>query len=71
VQLEKEFADCSRAFDVARERVKEKMGTSAREEYQFLLDALNAAWDDLTLARAILDNHISEHRCDSADAVGS
>ena len=62
-QLECRYKEAEAAFDTARTAIRQKVGTSSKEEFLTLERAADLSWDRLQQAGRDLATHIREHGC--------
>ena len=62
-QLESSYKEAETAFDTVRTAIRQKVGTSSKNEYVILARAEDLAWYRLQHAASELATHIREHGC--------
>ena len=58
IRLEKAHMEADRLFAEAREALHKRIGTSPKEEFLALSDAVDRAWEEVLETRAALDAYI-------------
>jgi hypothetical protein len=62
-QLERSYKEAEAAFDTVRTAIRQKVGSSSKNEYVILARAEDLAWYRLQRAMRELATHIREHGC--------
>lgn len=70
-QLECRYKEAEAEFDTARTAIRQKVGTSSKEEFLTLDRAADLAWDRLQQAGGELATHIREHGCGAIEEAPS
>ena len=62
-RLRREVLKAKANLEIARKRVRARIGVSPKEEFALLRHALNQSREDVQRAQLGLDRHIADHAC--------